>query len=84
MKGIRPEGSLRIEAERNGIAAGVDLHFVFDGDWSNVYDDAPTNEKEARAWFVQEVEWILGAEKDETSDSDTPAIGQAPTDDREV
>lgn len=82
MKAIESEGSLRIELERDGIAAGVYLHFVFDGDWCNLYDDAPIDEKEARAWFVQEVQWILEDKNGEASEGATPADGQASTEDR--
>lgn len=82
MKGTEFEGSLRVEMERYGITAGVNLHFEFDGDWCNQYDDAPINEKEARAWFVQEVQWLLEDGRREASDSETPAVGQAPTEDR--
>ncbi len=62
-KVIEPHGSLEIAASRNGIPASVALYFVFDGDWSNMYDDGPETEEEARAWFVQEVQAALEARR---------------------
>jgi len=56
---VKSEGSIRVEGEREGIAAGATVYFVFDGDWTNLYEDIPVDEEEARKWFVQEVEQLL-------------------------
>lgn len=60
---LEPHGSIEIAASRNGIPASVALYFVFDGDWSNMYDDGPETEEEARAWFVSEVQAALEARR---------------------
>jgi hypothetical protein len=57
--GIVPEGVIEIDGGHNGIPAGAKLYFAFSGDWSNMYDDEPESEREARAWFVREVQEIL-------------------------
>jgi hypothetical protein len=62
---LEPEGSIRIEA----VGGTVTLYFVFDGDWASMYNGEPESEKEARAWFVQEVERALGGPQVEASDS---------------
>jgi len=62
---LEPEGSIQIEATRHGVPAKVTIYFVFDGDWSNMYDDGPENEAEARTWFVQEVQAALEARRNE-------------------
>lgn len=64
---VKPEGSIRIEGEREGIAAGATIYFVFDGDWTNLYEDIPVDEEEARKWFVQEVDGLLKRAHDEES-----------------
>lgn len=79
---LEPEGCIRIDAERDGVPAGVTLYFVFDGDWANAFNDEPNTEKEARQWFVQEVRAALEDKRSASSDSDAPAVGQASTEDR--
>lgn len=79
---VRPEGSIRIEGEREGIAAGCSIYFVFDGDWANLYEDFPHDETEARKWFVQEVDYLLKREQSETREGGPVTIGQDSTEDR--
>ena len=81
-KQIKAEGSIRVEGESHGIAAGVDIYFVFDGDWSNLYEDFPESEEEARHWFVLEVDKLLKQAHNEARESQAPADGQASTEDR--
>ena len=75
--------SLEVNLEKHGIKAEAVLHFVFSGDWSNVYDDVPADEEEARSWFVKEVQLALEQYQSEASHSHTEP-GTAPTEDREV
>lgn len=63
---LEPEGSIKIEATWGKVT----LYFVFDGDWASAYGGESASEKEARAWFVQEVERALGGPQVEASDSD--------------
>jgi hypothetical protein len=63
---IKPHGSLRIEVESDGIPAGVDMFFVFDGDWANVYDDVIDTEQEAYALFVEEIRQVLEGYREES------------------
>lgn len=67
---VQSEGSLRLLTQREGIEAGVTLYFVFDGDWSNVYDDVPATEAEARQWFVREVQIALERQTNEARQDD--------------
>jgi hypothetical protein len=83
-KEIKPEGHIRIEGEKDDVPAGVDIYFVFDGDWANLYEDFPESEKEARLWFVQEIDRLLRQAHNETREDEAPAVGQASTEDREV
>lgn len=75
--------SLEVNLEKHGIKAEAVLHFVFTGDWSNVYDDLPNDEEEARLWFVEEVQKALEHYRDEASYSHTEP-GTAPSEDRGV
>jgi hypothetical protein len=80
-KEVRAEGSIRVEGERHGIPAGVDLYFVFDGDWSNLYEDFPESEEEARHWFVLEVDKLLKQAHNEAREDEQTA-GPSDTSDR--
>jgi hypothetical protein len=53
---------------------------VFDGDWANLYEDFPHDEKEARQWFVQEVEHLLKVGNDETREDDQTERPSGPVD----
>lgn len=67
---VEPHGSIDIKTSKHGIEAGVTLYFVFDGDWSNMYDDQPASEEEARAWFVREVQAALEDKRNEARSGD--------------
>lgn len=62
---LEPDGSLVIKTGKNGVTAEVTLYFVFDGDWSDMYEIGPETEAEARAWFIQEVYAALEARRSE-------------------
>lgn len=66
---VEPEGSIEIQAEKDGIPASVTLYFSFSGDWSNMYSDGPETEEEARTWFVHEVQAALEARRNEARNS---------------
>ena len=72
---------LDVDMEKHGIHAAATLHFEFSGDWSNVYDDVPADEEEARSWFVKEVQTALEQYQGEASHSHTEP-GTAPAEDR--
>lgn len=62
---LETEGSIEIKVSKHGIEAVATMYFVFDGDWSNMYDDQPDSEEEARAWFVEEVERVFEGKRSE-------------------
>lgn len=78
---VEPEGSIEIKASKHGIEASATLLFVFDGDWCNMYDDAPASEEEARAWFVREVQLALEDKRNATRQDDQ-SEGSTDTEDR--
>jgi hypothetical protein len=67
---LKPEGLIEFEGEHNGIPASAGIYFVFDGDWSNMYDDEPATEEEARARFVNEVREAMEEYKERAARQD--------------
>ncbi len=67
---VEPEGSIEIQAEKDGIPASVTLYFSFSGDWSNLYDNKVDSEDQARVLFIREVQRALEVQRNEARGGD--------------